>query len=48
MTLVAVLLAWLAALGWSSYGVPARLLRVAVIALVAYVAVSKFTGFGAG
>ena len=48
MTLLAVFLAWLAALGWSSYGVPARLLRVAVIALVAYVAVSKFTGVGAG
>jgi len=48
MTLLAVFLGWLAALGWSSYSVPARLLRVAVVAMVAYVAVSKLAGLGTG
>ncbi|MFZ0323742.1 MAG: DUF6703 family protein [Actinomycetes bacterium] len=46
LLLLAALLAWLAALGWPTYNVAARLLRVVVVALVLYVAASKLFGFG--
>ena len=48
LLVVAVFLGWLAALGWPSYTLPARILRVAVVALVAYVAATKLFGFNGG
>jgi hypothetical protein len=46
LVVVALFLAWLAALGWAHYSWSGRLLRVAVVLLVAYIAAAKLLGFG--
>jgi hypothetical protein len=46
LLLIALFLAWLAALGWPKYSPGGRLLRVFVVLVVAYVAASKLFGFG--
>ena len=45
LLVITVFLAWLAALGWPQYSPAGRLLRVAVVLLVAYVAASFLFGF---
>jgi hypothetical protein len=47
LLVIALFLAWLAALGWPNYSVGGRLLRVLVVLLVAYVAAGKLFSFGA-
>jgi hypothetical protein len=44
LLVVAVFLAWLASLAWPRLGAGGRVVRVAVIALVAAVAVARMTG----
>ncbi len=44
LLILALFLAWLASLGWSHASPPGRILRLCVVGVMVYLAVSRFTG----